>query len=228
MALELSSVALFRTYIGDSAADSTLVTTFLNAAEQTIAKLCGRFHPGGAHWLTGSKTEYIDGEYAGSILLRWTPVTAVSTVNITTSATASVSVDTTLLEMDGIPIASLTSNLAGYVGRLGYRNNGFGSTRTWFDTGWPEPGLMTRAPNFGGGNARVVVAYTGGYAAAPDDLILAVNILANSYYKARTRDSTLKQETLGDYSYTLADNAASTSVPAEVEALIGPYRRILV
>lgn len=228
MALELTSVALFRNYIGDQSADSTLVTTFLNAAEQMIAKSCGRFDPAGAHWISASHTERIDGEWSPDILLKFTPVTAISSVVVTTSASGSYTVDTTLLEMDGIAIASLsTGTSAGVTGRLGYRNNGFGSTKAWFDTGIQEPSLLSVAPNFGGGGNRVVVAYTGGYAAAPDDLILAANILAASMYRARTRDSSLKSEQLGDYSYTL-DTQSGAGIPAEVESIIGNYRRILV
>ncbi len=231
MPLELTTVALVRNYLGDQDADSTQITAYATAAEAAIARMCGRFDAAGNHWLTASRVERIDGEWSPDVLLKFTPITALTYVRVTTNATAYSAVDTTLLDVDGIAIADLSASVAGYTGRLGHRNGGLSGVRSWFDTGLSEPGPLSCIPNFGGGSNRVVVSYTGGYAtvAAIPELSLAATMLASQFYYGSLYDPTVKTENLGEYSYTNETNPFTNKQSASTfEALVGPHLKVTV
>lgn len=202
---ELTTTAIVQSYLDNTSADATLLTMMIGAAEAEIARLCGRWEIAGNFWLTAAHTERFDGEDAKNVLLRFTPVTAISSVNITTGASSSVSVTLTNLECDGIAIASLSATVAGLVGRLGWRTGGTAITSDWFGQGYPENTVlpMRDQPNWGSGESSVVVAYTGGYATVAPiyDLQFAATVIVAAMYRNRSRDPSLQSEHFGDYSY---------------------------
>lgn len=220
---ELTTLALVRSYLGDPTADATLTQAAIDAAEDRIARECGRFdEAAGAHWLSASRTEYLDGEWSKDVLLTFTPITAVATVSVIESATASTTVALTDLECDGLPISGLAAGTPGRAGRLGYRR-------------YAEPSVAAFAqgydpfyPRFPGGSQRVKVTYTGGYATAPKALAQAAMVYAAQLCRDAARDSSIKSESLGDYSVTFADAAGAADLPPAVSSLIRNYKRLVV
>lgn len=228
MALELTSVALIQDYLEDTTISSATLTVIANAAESAIARYCGRYSPVSlAHWLSASRVEYIDGESFPHVLLKYTPITAISAVVITTGATTTQSITLTDLECDGIPIASLTAGetTQGDTGRLGFRAIATGPIASWWDYGLTQPGQFRSAiPNFGPGRRRVKVSYTGGYAAAPGDLSYAATVYAAFLYRQKGRDPEVQSETLGQYSVSYK-TANGVAMPENVADMLMPYVR---
>lgn len=78
--------------------------------------------------------------------------------------------------------------------------------------------------------SKIVVVYVAGWATVPDDLQLAASKLAGIYYFSDGADPNLRSEELPDvYRVTYGrpgDNGAGGDqvLPAEIEALLGPYR----
>lgn len=77
------------------------------------------------------------------------------------------------------------------------------------------------------GDLRWEVRYTAGYAATvdevPPDIKQAVILLVQAWYQRR--DPAIREERIGDYSYTLADRAGW---PDAVRALLDPYVEVVV
>ncbi len=232
MALELTTVALIQDYLQDTTISSATLTVLANAAEATIGRYCGRYSAVAlAHWLSSSRVEYIDGESFPHVLLKWTPITAISAVVITTGATTTQSITLTDLECDGIAIASLAAGetTQGNEGRVGFRATAIGPIASWWDYGLAQPSpLFARSgiPNFGGGRKRVKVSYTGGYAAAPGDLSLVATMLAAKLYREQSRDPSINSRTLGDYSETFG-RSQDEEMLGSLAAMLSPYVRYL-
>ncbi|MGD9617163.1 MAG: hypothetical protein AB7W06_17445 [Alphaproteobacteria bacterium] len=79
------------------------------------------------------------------------------------------------------------------------------------------------APWFPSGRGNVVVVYTAGYAAVPDDVKRALIVWIKHIANALAADTSKQSETIGDYSYTNAPGAG-IAIPALAEALLTPYR----
>lgn len=208
---ELTTTSAVATYLGDSSLSSSL-TTYLAAAENWIARTCNRWDLGQNHWLTASRTEYIDGNQSPFVMLRWTPISAVSSVDIVTGASTSYSLTLTDLEVDGIAIASLGASSPTLIGRLGLRNTTLAGPSAWDVT--PARSDSNRYqdwPNFGGGRNRVKVVYTGGYATVTPipDLTMAAMELTAAMWRNKDVNPNLKSETLGDYAYVNGDGSAT-------------------
>jgi hypothetical protein len=70
-------------------------------------------------------------------------------------------------------------------------------------------GSIQRSSGFFGAWNDIFVDYTGGYASIPDDLEqIAIEVVGETY-QARTKDSNLKSEKIGDYSYTNQETSMS-------------------
>ena len=69
----------------------------------------------------------------------------------------------------------------------------------------------------------VFVQYSGGYSTIPNALVQAAFELSSDAYQGRDRDRNLQSESIGDYSYSLADPAGW---PEHVLMLLAPFRRI--
>lgn len=217
---ELATVALVRSYLGDATADSTMVQAAIDAAETAIARECGRFDPGGSHWLTASHTEYIDGECAKDILLTFTPITAVASIDIINAAGSATSVTLTNVECDGLPISGLAAGTPGRVGRIGWRSYPGPVTPESFGAALDQSG-----PGWGAGSQRVKVVYTGGFATAPADLVQAAVIYAAQMYRDKDINLGVQSESLGDYSYTRPTTPFAKSGLATVMDLIRHHIR---
>lgn len=198
---ELTTGSAVIARFGDSSWTVATVSAFVAAAEAGVARYCGRSDiPGGAHWLTHTRTEYRNGEYADIQPLRFTPVTAVSAVSIIFASGSTQSLTLTDLTMDGIEIADLTSSVAGVNGVLYMRSNPY---QLW-NVDSLSPYSRRYTPNFGGGKKKVKIAYTGGYAtaAAIPDVVLAVQMITANMYRNKFHDPNVKSTTLGQFSET--------------------------
>lgn len=200
---------------GTSAA-TPLLGSCIDRAERRLADLCGR--PGSDPWVSGSRTEYLDGDLANGLLLTYTPITAVSAVSIITGSDASGnetadSLSLTRLAVDGMPIGGTFGAL---VGLLHFRATGRDRI-LGFE--WGEPlGYLSvdPGPAFSPGHYRVKVAYTGGVTATsvPYTLTQAVLLIAGNMFKQS-----------GRYTGTRGTAEPDADVEARAMALAGPYNR---
>lgn len=98
----------------------------------------------------------------------------------------------------------------------------------------PEAGLVFLVDNatttgrafirWGSGRRRWKVIYLGGIDGAGNDIKLAANkVIAGAFNR---RDSGLKSEKIGDYSYTLMDT--ESGLPADVEMVLSKYKEIVI
>lgn len=199
---ELTTGSAVIARFGDSSWTVATVSAFVASAESLIARYCGRFDLGGNNWLTHTRTEFRNGEYADMADLKWVPVTAVSAATIVYASGSTQSLTLTDLTMDGIEIASLSASNAGLDGFLYMRSNP--------DLLWSSENVygLARTPNYGGGKKRVKVEYTGGYAnaAAIPDVVMAVQLTAANMYRNRTRDLAVTSTTLGNFSETYGNS----------------------
>lgn len=214
---ELTSVATVQAYLGDTSISSSLLTTFINAAEAEIARRCNRYDDTeqGNHWLTTTRVQFIDGELSEYAMLKFTPVTAISAVAIVLGSGSTQTITLTNLTMDGREIADLAASTPGRMGKLAWRWGNCMATGAW-DAGMPYtyvPALVAPSPwfGFGAGPQRLKVSYTGGFASAPADLALLATKLSAQMYRDRDRDPNVKSETLGAFSQTFVDGLATAT-----------------
>ena len=98
----------------------------------------------------------------------------------------------------------------------GYRNRRvFGDPLLSFGYGRFNPTAETP-----GGYRNIVVDYTAGYATIPDDINYAARVMIAEAYHLGKRDTSLQSESIGEYSYTLADRAATEE---KMMSLLGDY-----
>lgn len=221
MALELAAASAVSAWVGCTTAEAT---TIANAVERRIGAYCNRMTQAGADiWSRTERTEYLSGELSDGVLLKWTPITAVTSVTIIYQSGQTQSVTLTDLTCDGIEIADL-SGTYGMEGILKYRTGSAWQSEDEF-------GRLARVryPNFGSGYRKVKVVYTGGYPSGqvPADLTLAALTLAKNIYDTKSISAGLQSESLGNYSYTNAsgsDVAASEGAMGQVKDLLQNYR----
>jgi hypothetical protein len=216
---ELVSVAEAQSYLGLASTESTaLIARLLGAAEAKMARMCGCYDEGSNHWLSASRVEYIDGNSGNRVVLKWAPITAVSSVQRIDSSGTGSEVELTRVTVDGY---ALSGAFTASTGILAFRSSG--PTPVGWENGELE---LTRwgAPsaNFGGGFRRLRVAYTGGYVTVPDDLAVAALETTAVLYRAKDRDRALQSESLGDWSWS---RAAEDEVQARISSMIQPFVR---
>ena len=230
---ELTTVSAVQAYLGDTSISSGVLTTYINAAETEIARRCNRYDDTdqGNHWLTHARVEYIDGECAEYVNLKFTPVSALSSCVVVLSSGSTQTITTTNLTLDGREIADLSSTTPGRFGKLAWR---WGSRPSLynFDVGGPfygqvDLGVYGMWTGFGGGPQRVKVTYTGGFQTAPADLVMAATQLAAQMYREKDSDPNVKSETLGDFSQTFIDGLAADTLSrmGTFQTIIANYGR---
>lgn len=77
------------------------------------------------------------------------------------------------------------------------------------------------------GAKRWEVQYTGGYTEIPLDIQQATIWLVGSLKEQIETGGTYASESLGDYSYTLADSLKTTGMPANVMQVLNNYREVI-
>lgn len=169
---ELTTVAMIQAAVMPSGttADTTFITALIERAEEMMRTVCNR--PLG--WLnTSAKTETFPGSWTnGSLVLRYTPATAITTVKVYTASGTSSTLDSTGYRImdDAATLAISTSS-----------------------TSWevPQSRPLNTSPDtmFAGPYPYTEVVYTGGYAnqaAVPNDLEqAAIRVAALLYNETR-------------------------------------------
>jgi hypothetical protein len=159
-------------------------------------------------------TEYLSGSGMPSLYLPQRPVTAVTSVDI----------------LDGPRGAVLESLTAGthYVlvdSRAHERN--VGCLEMMDSVLWSN---YECAPLWPRGRNNIKVVFTAGYTAetCPPDLKQCMYQMVALAKAARASGATLSDETLGDYSYSLAMGGGVEKLPGAVMATIGRYREVVI
>ena len=198
MAAELCSVAEVQANLRIST-DSALIADLIDRAQRYLASLCDRpYSEDGAvsGWLSASHTDYATGSIdGGTLTFRYTPVTAVTSVGIVVSATSTSSISTSLLALDGIPVASLSASASRLAGVVSYIAGG-SSFSARFALGEPMEQRSTLYPAV----CTYKLVYTGGFATVPDDLNAAAIDMVSRLYFDGVRDPSLTWEALGKHS----------------------------
>lgn len=217
---DLTTVAEVQQWLG-IAGETELIDSLVRAAESWIATYTGRAtSDGSSPFLSASRTQRARArlDRHGSIVLRWTPITGVSSVTIATSASAGGAIPLDAFECDGAPVTS--SGMMATAGILRWR--GATHARTLWEHGLD--GMCA------GSDITIAVQYTGGWTAdtLPADLRAAATRIAAQMYRERVINYALQSESLGAYSYTVAGTTTSGTVlamRAGVTDMLEPYRR---
>lgn len=192
--------------ITDTQSD-TFLTTLLNRAEAMIESWCNR--PAG--WITATFTERFDGECHGRVVLLNTPVTSITSVKVFTDNSTATTLSSTVYRSDS------TTGILSFID----------AANELYDVGYDWPIFPAAFPS-GFRNGQVI--YVGGYAssAIPLDLQQIAVDVASELYRMRGASRSLKSETLGQYSYTRADDMGTfTSVKEQLHSL-GYVRRPVI
>ncbi len=93
--------------------------------------------------------------------------------------------------------------------------------------------LNSYSPSFytGGYSAQsIIIRYTAGYVTIPADLEQIAIDLTNTYYKGRTRDTSVKREKLSDHDITFVEGGSggAKDIPANILNRLAPYKRTLI
>lgn len=220
MAITLTTLAKIKTHLGITVSTyDTQLTAMAEAAEGRIFEYTNR--PDG--FASGSHTEYFDGEWFPTLpALLYSPITAVASVKIIRGEGSSETLDLSTMSIDGLPLDGTAFSTR--VGIIAMRSRG--ATNWEHGDPYVSGPSIRGVPNFGGGFRRVQVIYTGGYGTIPAALDFATIEFTAHIWRRKDRDPALKSESLGDYSYTLADFASDAqAIPSQVRDLIDPYRR---
>lgn len=137
-----------------------------------------------------------DGDNLSRLWLRRTPIISVSAVAI-----------------DGYALDNTSGDAWYFRPGTGELGRGRGHHDFRFGRAWPS------------GRGNIVVQYWGGYAAVPDPVVEAT-VWCVKWMSDRARISGIFQsESIGDYSFTLADQEGglSLALPAEIAALLADY-----
>jgi uncharacterized phiE125 gp8 family phage protein len=158
-----------------STTDDDLITELINSCSAKIERLCNR------QFLARAYTERMDGHDTHKLVVKHYPINEI----------------TAIYEVSGAGSEEETELIADTI----YRYDS--------ETGIIEliADVWTSAFDtaFAAGFLNYEVQYNGGYATIPDDVDMVCRELVVEAYNLSKRDSTLRSESLGDYSYTLAD-----------------------
>jgi len=213
----IATVANVKEWLGISGSTyDTALDNFGTRAEKRIAVLCNR--PDG--FATGTKTEFFDGECADRLVLTYTPVTAISSVQLLAQGSVIETIQSTDYSVDA---ASGVLGLdVSYYGRY------FGGSYLWGDDRGVADGSRRWMPNLSVGFRNVKAIYTGGYATYPEDLKQAVIEYTAFMFRARSFNPALTTHTLGQHSWTLGPEGLKAFESYIVDTWLSSYVRKVV
>ena len=84
------------------------------------------------------------------------------------------------------------------------------------------PTMHMRNPSFASSPLSTLIEYSAGYTTVPDDINYACMVVASTMYWSRKKDTSVNNESLGDYSYSVSSLDASQML----ESLIGSWKEI--
>ncbi len=209
--IALTTLALVKDELGITASTyDTVLERMILAASQAIGRFCNR------DFRKEAATERLPGSGTLRLVLARTPVTAIASI-----------VD------DGTTVGSGTYSIENAAAGI-----------VVGDAVWRSQDLAVgigigQEPVPGTGKRALVVTYTGGYVLPGDstgtrdlpyDLEEACIVTVVALYRRRGQDRTVVQEQLGDAAQTYASSDAMTAsvIPAEAQAILRRYRRVVL
>lgn len=206
---ELATVTQIKDYLGISgSSEDTFLGDLLERAESFLRDLCNR----GDGWGVDEWTETLDGNGAQYLTLTYTPINTAVTLTVTCDGET---------VWTGIPAGNVNCpfQINATTGVIRYRTPTAQSFAVSPGYGTVPPADRGVYPNFTEGSGNWTFEYTGGYTLSPTSNVpkvltqVAIEVV-KALYLNRTRDEALKSESLGEYSYTLNEGAASSALDA--------------
>lgn len=235
--MALTTLSNVKTVLGiTGSAQDTLLNLLIAQASTIINNYCGRT----LEQTTGI-IEYLSGNGYPDLSLRFRPVTAITEVRMDPNGVwgqgTGFAADTVLtagtdyvLVLDGDSQKDGRFSNCGLLRRLGADSGASNGWPSWNST----RGYLSNVGRIGGswtpGEGNVKVTYTGGYATIPADLdAAAVELVAWQKRNMPLGGAALSNESLGDYSYTIAASAAGASAENALASAgeMGSIRQIL-
>jgi len=184
----------------------TFIGTILDWVSSDIRDYCSRSESNGFE--SATRTEYYSGPDDAIIQLRERPVTSITSVTQTYAGGGTTVLDSSSYRVDAD---------SGLLSRIDVQRGRFASYSASY---LGQGGDFKPSPRFEEGFNNFTVVYVAGYATIPGALQKATCLLADMLFNGRGRDLSLQSETIGQYSYTLADQ---TKVDAIRMSLLRGY-----
>lgn len=203
--MALCNLAQVKDYLGivdDN--DDALIERLILAAQDRMEREAER-SPGGFE--SQEFVEQVDGSDTDNLVVKNTPITAVSKIDFILHGGSKTEVDSDSYRFSENEIRIIISRRD--VARLVRTANvgvEFGHTDA-FDLGFQN----------------YEVTYTGGYDPVPAGLVQGCIDVVAIMYRGRSTDTSMQSETIGDYSYT---RKADEQVRMAIADAIAPYRRV--
>ncbi|MBX3376051.1 MAG: hypothetical protein KF678_03495 [Phycisphaeraceae bacterium] len=190
----------------------TLLNTLITAAQAKVERYCNRVFD------TATFTEYYSGDDAGCLILKNTPITSVTSVSYVAPDGNNYALPTNAYRFDP------------ETGELFLIPRGLKKATASNSLGVPYISNWQR-PSFSEGFRNYVVVYVGGYGGTyvmPTDLQLAMYQYVDELFvpvkNGAAVDTSMQNETLGDYSYT---RKLDSEVNSTFATRFGPFRRMV-
>lgn len=188
----LVTTAVYKSWRGITGSTyDTFIATILDWVSNDIRDYCSRDETNGFE--SATRTEYYSGPDDAIIQLRERPVTSITSVTQTYAGGDSVVLDSGSYRVDAD---------SGLLSRIDVVRNRFSSYSASY---LGQGGDFKPSPRFAEGFNNVTVVYVAGYSTIPGALTKATCLLADMLFNGRGRDMAIQSETIGQYSYTLAD-----------------------
>ena len=184
----------------------TFIDQILGWVSSDIRAYCGRSESNGFE--SATRTEYHNGPGEAMIQLREWPVTSITSVTQRWAGGSTQTLDSNSYRVD--PETGLLSRIDVDRGRFA------SFTATYLG----QAGDFQPSPQFQEGFQNYTVVYVGGYSTIPGSLQKACCLLADMLFVGRGRDGSIQSESLGQYSYTLADQPKVDEIR---ESLLSDY-----
>jgi hypothetical protein len=189
---------------------------FGTRAEARIARLCNR--PDG--FTSATKTEYFDGECADRLVLTYTPVTSVTSVQLLAQGSVIETIQSTGYSVDA------NSGTLGL--DISYYGRYFGGSFLGGDDRGVADGSRRLLPNLSVGFRNVKAIYVGGYTTYPEDLKQAVIEYTAFMFRSRSFNPALTTHTLGQHSWTMGPEGLKAFESYIVDTWLASYVRKVV
>lgn len=176
----------------------TFIDQILGWVSSDIRAYCGRSDTNGFE--SATRTEYFSGADEAMLQLNEWPVTSITSVTQTYAGGSTEVLDSSTYRVDAA---------SGLLSRIDVCRGRFASSNATY---LGQDGSFQPSPRFEQGFNNFTVVYVGGYATIPGALQKATCLLADILFNGRGRDSSVQSETIGQYSYTLADAAKVDSI----------------
>ena len=221
--MAIITAAEWKTYAGITAITyDARLAVLIPALQDAVQRWCNRVFD------TATFTELHDGVGNGALILKNPPIVSVTSVTIADA-------DNSFTGVTALTSTDYDFSLAddGRLWLVGAQDGRFGMNAE----GVPSALSWGNSPAFPRGRENIQVVYVGGYgsspaAAMPESLKYAMYKLIDTALLQTFQDTSMKSESLGNYSYTRfapGETAAQGGTfGSDIEMLLAPHRRVPV